>query len=81
MFARKPGIRPEVRIVPELRRLVRFARLNLMDKSYPFDSDVDIIFLRNVLIYFDKADQEAVIGNSSNIYGRAAICPWAIRNP
>jgi chemotaxis protein methyltransferase CheR len=61
MHARKPGIRPEVRIVPELRRLVRFARLNLMDVSYPFDRDVDVIFLRNVLIYFDKADQEKVI--------------------
>ena len=61
MHARKPGARPEVRIVPELRRLVRFARLNLMDQSYPFDRDVDVIFLRNVLIYFDKADQEKVI--------------------
>ncbi len=61
MHARKPGARPEVRIVPELRRLVHFARLNLMDKSYPFDRDVDVIFLRNVLIYFDKADQEKVI--------------------
>ncbi|WP_375450637.1 CheR family methyltransferase [uncultured Devosia sp.] len=61
MFARKAGTRSEVRIVPELRRLVRFARLNLMDKSYPFDTDVDVIFLRNVLIYFDKSDQEAVI--------------------
>ena len=61
MHARKPGVRPEVRIVPELRRLVQFARLNLMDQSYPFDRDVDVIFLRNVLIYFDKADQEKVI--------------------
>jgi chemotaxis protein methyltransferase CheR len=61
MHARKPGVRPEVRIVPELRRLVQFARLNLMDASYPFDRDVDVIFLRNVLIYFDKADQEKVI--------------------
>ena len=56
-----PAPRPEVRIVPELRRLVHFARLNLMDASYPFDRDVDVIFLRNVLIYFDKADQEKVI--------------------
>lgn len=62
MHARKVGLRPEVRMAPELRRLVRFARLNLMDKSYPFDRDVDVIFLRNVLIYFDKKDQEAVIG-------------------
>lgn len=61
MHARKAGLRPEVRIVPELRRLVRFARLNLMDQNYPFDHDVDVIFLRNVLIYFDKADQEKVI--------------------
>lgn len=61
MHARKPGARPEVRIVPELRRLVRFARLNLMDANYPFDRDVDVIFLRNVLIYFDKSDQEKVI--------------------
>jgi chemotaxis protein methyltransferase CheR len=62
MHARKAAVRPEVRIAPELRRQVRFARLNLMDKTYPYDRDVDVIFLRNVLIYFDKKDQEAVIG-------------------
>lgn len=61
MHARRPGLRPEVRIVPELRRLVRFERLNLMDAAYPFDKDVDIIFLRNVLIYFEKQDQAAVV--------------------
>lgn len=61
MHARTPGARPEVRIVPELRRLTRFARLNLMDTSYPYDRDVDVIFLRNVLIYFEKADQAKVI--------------------
>ena len=62
MWSRQSGSRAEVRIVPELRRLVRFQRLNLMDSAYPYDRDVDIIFLRNVLIYFDKADQAAVIG-------------------
>jgi chemotaxis protein methyltransferase CheR len=54
--------RGKVRIVPELRRLCRFVRLNLMDPQFPFDRDVDVIFLRNVLIYFDKPTQEAVIG-------------------
>lgn len=62
MHARRPGARREVRIVPELRRHVRFAHLNLMDQAFPYDRDVDIIFLRNVLIYFEKADQEAVVG-------------------
>jgi chemotaxis protein methyltransferase CheR len=61
MHARRPGVRREVRIVPELRRLVRFLHLNLMDGTYPFDRDVDVIFLRNVLIYFERADQEAVV--------------------
>lgn len=61
MTGRRPGPRAEVRIVPELRRLVRFAQLNLMDANYPFDHDVDVIFLRNVLIYFEKVDQAKVI--------------------
>ncbi|NGP18457.1 CheR family methyltransferase [Devosia aurantiaca] len=61
MFARRQGNRPEVRIVPELRRLVQFQRLNLMAENYGIDRDVDIIFLRNVLIYFDKVDQAKVI--------------------
>jgi chemotaxis protein methyltransferase CheR len=51
----------KVRIVPELRRLVRFAPLNLMDRAYPFDSDFDVVMLRNVLIYFSKEDQQAVV--------------------
>ena len=62
MHARKPGMRPEVRIAPELRRVVQFSHLNLMDEKYPYDRDVDVIFLRNVLIYFEKTDQEKVIG-------------------
>ncbi len=50
-----------VRIIPELRSHVQFVHLNLMDPAYPFDRDVDIIFCRNVLIYFDQATQAAVV--------------------
>jgi chemotaxis protein methyltransferase CheR len=50
-----------VRVVPELRRLVQFHQLNLMDAAYPFDRDVDVVFCRNVLIYFDTATQAAVV--------------------
>jgi chemotaxis protein methyltransferase CheR len=60
MRSRDPE-RREVRIVPELRRLVRFRQLNLMDATYPVDRDVDVIFCRNILIYFDKATQKAVL--------------------
>lgn len=61
MRGRSPSWHKEVRVVPELRRLVRFERLNLMDENYSVDRDVDIIFLRNVLIYFEKPTQEAVV--------------------
>ncbi len=57
----RKALRPEVRIVPELRSLASFERLNLMDETYPFDRDVDIILVRNVLIYFEKEDQSAVV--------------------
>jgi chemotaxis protein methyltransferase CheR len=60
MPARNPA-RREVRIAPELRRLVRFEHLNLMDPWYPVDQDIDVIFCRNVLIYFDKPTQHAVL--------------------
>ncbi|MGG7565344.1 CheR family methyltransferase [Rhodovulum sp. DZ06] len=52
----------QVRIAAELRRRVSFARINLMDDRYPVDDDVDVIFLRNVLIYFDRETQGRVIG-------------------
>ena len=47
----------EVRMSPRLRSSIAFARLNLMDETYPVPTDFDVIFLRNVLIYFDKPTQ------------------------
>ena len=58
--SKKPS-RAVMRIVPELRALMRFARLNLMDSAYPVERDMDVIFCRNILIYFDKPTQEAVL--------------------
>ena len=53
--------RGAVRISPDLRKRVGFARLNLMDEHYPVDEDFDLVFCRNVLIYFDKPTQAAVL--------------------
>jgi chemotaxis protein methyltransferase CheR len=60
LVAKQAG-RGVARIAPELRALTRFERLNLMDPHYPVDQDVDVIFCRNVLIYFDKPTQQAVV--------------------
>lgn len=51
----------DVRIVPELRSKTSFQRLNLMDAGYNVPKNFDVIFCRNVLIYFDRETQEKVI--------------------
>jgi len=61
MRAEDPSMAGKARIVPELRARTRFRHLNLMDATYPVDRDVDVIFLRNVLIYFDATDKEKVV--------------------
>jgi chemotaxis protein methyltransferase CheR len=60
MVARERG-RTDVRISPRLRAKVGFARLNLMDDSYPVGDPMHMVFCRNVLIYFDKATQAKVL--------------------
>jgi chemotaxis protein methyltransferase CheR len=55
------GDRATVRLVPEIRQSVLFGRLNLMDEEYPVDDSLDIIFCRNILIYFDKDTQRKVL--------------------
>lgn len=58
------GIGPRqgwVRAGQEIRDVVRFARLNLMTDAYPGGPAFDLIFCRNVLIYFDAASKERVL--------------------
>jgi len=50
-----------VRIVPELRDKVRFRRLNFMDDDFGMREQLDIIFCRNVIIYFDRPTQEKLL--------------------
>ena len=50
-----------VRVVPELRNKVRFRHLNLMDSDFRLREPMDIIFCRNVIIYFDRNTQNDLI--------------------
>lgn len=49
------------RIAPEVRAHVAFRRLNFMDTNFGFRETMDIIFCRNVIIYFDKTTQERLL--------------------
>jgi chemotaxis protein methyltransferase CheR len=50
-----------VRIKPELRRMIDFLSINLIRNDWPFRDPFDVVFCRNVMIYFDAATQRAVL--------------------
>jgi chemotaxis protein methyltransferase CheR len=50
-----------LRVVPELRQMIEFRRLNFMDSDYGLAEKVDVVFCRNVIIYFDRDTQEQIL--------------------
>jgi chemotaxis protein methyltransferase CheR len=50
-----------LRVVPELRTLVEFRRINFMDADLGLSEKADAFFCRNVIIYFDRATQERIL--------------------
>lgn len=76
-----------VQVRPELQKMIAFRRVNLLDISWPIREQLDVIFCRNVMIYFDKATQLAILkkfvplmrsdgllfaGHSENLFHAAA---------
>ena len=50
-----------IKVKPHVAGMVRFRRLNLMDERFPIKSPLDLIFCRNVMIYFDRPTQEKLV--------------------
>lgn len=50
-----------VSVRPELKQMVTFQRINLLDPSYSVKGPLDVIFCRNVMIYFDKPTQYKIL--------------------
>lgn len=57
----KDRSRALIRIRPELRAKVTFRRINFMDDDFAIAEKMDIIFCRNVVIYFDKPTQRKLM--------------------
>lgn len=54
-----------VRVAPELRRTVTFHRMNFMEE-FSVKNLLDVVFCRNVIIYFDKPTQESLLRRLTN---------------
>jgi chemotaxis protein methyltransferase CheR len=50
-----------VRLRPELRKLITFRQLNLLADHWQLSGPFDVIFCRNVMIYFDKPTQGRIL--------------------
>ena len=56
----------KVRVRDELRNLVTFRRINLLEDGWPVRGPLDVIFCRNVMIYFDTVSQQLLINKLIN---------------
>jgi chemotaxis protein methyltransferase CheR len=56
----------QLRVVPELRAKIEFRRINFMDANLGLAESPEIIFCRNVIIYFDRLTQIRVLENLTN---------------
>lgn len=51
-----------------LKGMITFQQLNLFNRSYPFGiGEFDMVFCRNVLIYFKPKDQESILAKLHNV--------------
>ena len=56
----------EVKVSPKLRELITFKQLNLME-DWPMKGQFDVLFCRNVVIYFNKDTQRVLFERFANI--------------
>lgn len=72
-----------VQVRDQLRQLIRFRRINFVDANWAIHTQFDVIFCRNVIIYFDRDTQRRlfermvkylkpsgylIVGHSENLY-------------
>jgi chemotaxis protein methyltransferase CheR len=62
-----------VRVRPELQRLITFQQINLLDPTWAVDGPLDVLFCRNVMIYFDKPTQHRILARFAPLMQRDGL--------
>ncbi|PMH41406.1 chemotaxis protein CheR [Vibrio sp. 10N.286.49.B3] len=60
-------------VKPEVKALISFKPLNLIDQKWPMKKKFDVIFCRNVLIYFDKITQEKLLSKFARYEDKGSL--------
>ncbi len=58
----KPAGQDEMAVVDTIKKEATFRRFNLMNTTFPFKKPFQMIFCRNVMIYFDQPTRDALVG-------------------
>jgi chemotaxis protein methyltransferase CheR len=62
-----------VRVKPEVRQCIDFRMVNLIRDDWPFQSSFDVVFCRNVMIYFDAETQRRVLQKIHRVMKAGAL--------
>lgn len=63
----------QMKVMPEIQTIVDFQKLNLTHGPYPPAGHFDVIFCRNVLIYFDLHSKQKVVEHLTRCLGRSGL--------
>jgi chemotaxis protein methyltransferase CheR len=69
----KGGNEGMARVKPELQRLIQFTSVNLIRDDWPFREPFDVVFCRNVMIYFDASTQRTVLERIHRVMAPGAL--------
>jgi len=61
------------RVRKELRDMITFRKLNLLDESWGLRGPLDVIFCRNVMIYFDKPTQYRILQKFTQLFAHDGL--------
>jgi chemotaxis protein methyltransferase CheR len=68
------GKEKEYTVKPILKSILEFKKINLLEEPYPFRENFDLIFCRNVIIYFDKKTQTQIFtAFEKNLYDEGIL--------
>ena len=62
-----PTVDGRIRVHPELLSRIQFAKINLISMPYPFQRQFDVVFVRNVLIYFDAETVARIVDQLARV--------------